>query len=74
MASRVVLTTNQVVEIMLKWLECRDWQEAFLQVIPARKGPKAREVKEEAPEKSEEDMPIEYDSNGDRVVMRHPCC
>ncbi|KAF8449715.1 guanine-1-methyltransferase-domain-containing protein [Terfezia claveryi] len=42
MASRVVLTTNQVVEIMLKWLECRDWQEAFLQVIPQRKAPEAR--------------------------------
>jgi len=42
MASRVVLTTNQVVEIMLKWLECRDWQEAFLNVIPQRKAPEAR--------------------------------
>lgn len=42
MASRVVLTTNQVVEIMLKWLECRDWQEAFLKVIPQRKAPEAR--------------------------------
>jgi len=42
MASRVVLTTNQVVEIMLKWLECRGWQEAFLKVIPQRKAPEAR--------------------------------
>lgn len=58
MASRVVLTTNQVVEIMLKWLECRDWQEAFLKVIPARKGPEAKEVKKETPEEWEADMPI----------------
>ena len=42
MASRVVLTTNQVVEIMLKWLEYRDWQEAFLKVIPQRKAPEAK--------------------------------
>ena len=43
MSSRFVLTTNQVVEIMLKWLGCRDWKEAFLKVIPQRKQPKARE-------------------------------
>lgn len=38
MQSRFVLTTNQVVEIMAKWLECGDWGEAFLHVIPQRKG------------------------------------
>ncbi|KAJ4293030.1 tRNA (guanine(9)-N(1))-methyltransferase [Collariella sp. IMI 366227] len=38
MQSRYVLTTNQVVEIMAKWLECGDWGEAFLEVIPKRKG------------------------------------
>ncbi|KAK4154308.1 guanine-1-methyltransferase-domain-containing protein, partial [Chaetomidium leptoderma] len=38
MQSRYVLTTNQVVEIMAKWLECGDWGEAFLDVIPKRKG------------------------------------
>ncbi|KAK3487088.1 guanine-1-methyltransferase-domain-containing protein [Neurospora crassa] len=38
MQSRYVLTTNQVVEIMAKWLECGDWGEAFLTVIPKRKG------------------------------------
>ncbi|EGS22143.1 uncharacterized protein CTHT_0016600 [Thermochaetoides thermophila DSM 1495] len=38
MQSRYVLTTNQVVEIMAKWLECGDWGEAFLAVIPKRKG------------------------------------
>jgi tRNA (guanine9-N1)-methyltransferase len=38
MQSRYVLNTNQVVEIMAKWLECGDWGKAFLDVIPKRKG------------------------------------
>jgi tRNA (guanine9-N1)-methyltransferase len=38
MQSRYVLTTNQVVEIMAKWLECGDWGQAFVDVIPKRKG------------------------------------
>ncbi|POR34889.1 tRNA (Guanine(9)-N1)-methyltransferase [Tolypocladium paradoxum] len=38
MQSRQVLATNHVVEIMLRWLECEDWGEAFMAVIPKRKG------------------------------------
>lgn len=37
LASSQVLTVNHVVEILLSWLELRDWQQAFQKVIPTRK-------------------------------------
>lgn len=37
LASSRVLTVNLVVEILLSWLECKDWKEAFFKVIPTRK-------------------------------------
>ncbi|KIK67622.1 hypothetical protein GYMLUDRAFT_154603 [Collybiopsis luxurians FD-317 M1] len=35
--TRKVLTVNQVFEIMLKWVETRNWEEAFHCIIPKRK-------------------------------------
>ncbi|KAJ2901813.1 hypothetical protein MKZ38_001351 [Zalerion maritima] len=48
MASRKVLATNHVVEIMLKWLESGDWGNAFLEVIPKRKGGQLKDAEDEA--------------------------
>jgi hypothetical protein len=40
MSSRHVLTVNQVLEIMLRWLDVQDWENAFMEIIPKRKLPK----------------------------------
>lgn len=45
MTSRSVLAVNHVVEIMLKWMETGDWGEAFLSVMPKRKGAKLKSEK-----------------------------
>ncbi|GMI91419.1 tRNA modification 10 [Hibiscus trionum] len=37
MSSSQVLTVNQVIEILLKFLENKDWKASFFQVIPQRK-------------------------------------
>ncbi|XP_075523065.1 tRNA (guanine(9)-N1)-methyltransferase [Primulina tabacum] len=51
MSSSQVLTVNQVVEILLKYLEMKDWKESFFQVIPQRK--RCEAVSEESKERLE---------------------
>lgn len=38
MKSRQVLTVNQVFELICKYTECNDWQKAFVDILPKRKG------------------------------------
>ncbi|XP_074556578.1 uncharacterized protein LOC141812487 [Curcuma longa] len=44
MSSSQVLPINQVFEILLKFMETRDWKEAFFQAIPLRKNRSGREA------------------------------
>lgn len=54
MSSSQVLTVNQVIEILLKFLETRDWKASFFQVIPQRK--RFNDVEED--EEEEEDLAV----------------
>ncbi|KAK8163138.1 guanine-N(1)--methyltransferase [Phyllosticta citrichinensis] len=64
MNSRAVLATNHVNEIMLRWLECGDWGEAFMQVIPKRKGGQLRSTGEEDDAEAEPDADEEAKEKG----------
>jgi tRNA (guanine9-N1)-methyltransferase len=46
MAARHVLTVNQVLEIMLQWLETKDLETVFKAIIPGRKLPEGKQDKE----------------------------
>lgn len=65
MASRQVLATNHVVEIMSKWLETGDWGKAFEEVIPKRKGGKLKgaDGDEEGGEEDGKDAEVEAEQS-----------
>lgn len=55
--TRKVLTVNQTFDILLKWVETRDWEQALYAVVPKRKF-----------EKDEEGIKAE-DSDVEKVVV-----
>jgi tRNA (guanine9-N1)-methyltransferase len=61
MASRKVLATNHVNEIMVHWLECGDWGEAFMKVMPKRKGGTLRKEGDNKDEGGEDPADAEED-------------
>ncbi|KAG2156368.1 guanine-1-methyltransferase-domain-containing protein [Suillus clintonianus] len=66
LTTRKVLTVNQVFEILLKWVETRDWEQAFWSVIPKRKF----QGKTTGPDATPEGEHVEEDEgqeDGDRV-------
>ena len=58
-----MLTVNQVYEILLKWVETRDWEAALLSVIPKRKF----KEKYHGTKKSAEDEGKEVDESEDGI-------
>ncbi len=72
MQSRQVLATNHVVDIMLKWLEFEDWGQAFLSVIPKRKGGKLREADGGEEEENGEAEEQAEEENGEQAAEEAP--
>lgn len=68
LSSSQVLTVNQVLEILLTYLETRDWKASFFKVIPQRKRCEAEadENGREAEDEKSEDM--ENSSEGQKKV------
>jgi tRNA (guanine9-N1)-methyltransferase len=62
MTTRKILTVNQVFEILVKWVNCRDWKQALEEVLPKRKfknknktkGKEAQEAEEESTDEPED--------------------
>ncbi|CAN1336868.1 tRNA (guanine(9)-N1)-methyltransferase [Linum perenne] len=70
MSSSQVLTVNQVMEILLKFMETRDWKESFFKVIPQRK--RCETDASAGNEEIEEEEGVEQPSENKRKCVEVP--
>ncbi|CAJ1962730.1 unnamed protein product [Sphenostylis stenocarpa] len=68
MSSSQVLTVNQVVEILLKFLETRDWKTSFFAVIPQRK-----RCQSDSEGNAEDTVEGEHEQNDDLTASKKKC-
>ncbi|KAG9339151.1 hypothetical protein JZ751_024183 [Albula glossodonta] len=72
MNSRKVLAVNHVFEIILAYLEKRDWQEAFFTILPQRKGAMPVGQEGSANERAE-DQDSDSDSDSAEPITKNSC-
>ncbi|XP_030512892.1 tRNA (guanine(9)-N1)-methyltransferase isoform X1 [Rhodamnia argentea] len=73
MSSSQVLTVNQVMEILLKFLETKDWKDSFFHVIPQRKRCEADSIQPQGEAEEEDNAEDDLsESNKERVEVPPP--